>query len=58
MPDPSLTPRETLELLLGHLGFVFEVEETHEGDHLVLNIRTRDPARLVGREGRTLDDLQ
>ena len=57
-PGPNLTPRETLELLLGHLGFVFEIEETQSDDHVVLNIRTRDPGRLVGREGRTLDDLQ
>lgn len=64
MPDPgpnpasALPPRETLELMLGHLGFVFEIEETQAADHLVLNIRTRDPGRLVGRDGRTLDDLQ
>jgi spoIIIJ-associated protein len=57
-PGPNLTPRETLELMLGHLGFVFEIEETQSDDHLVLNIRTRDPSRLVGRDGRTLDDLQ
>jgi spoIIIJ-associated protein len=55
---PHLTPRETLELMLGHLGFVFEIEETQHGDHLLLNIHTRDPGRLIGRDGRTLDDLQ
>ena len=51
-------PRELLELMLGHLGFVFELEESRSQEHLVLNIRTRDPARLIGRDGRIIDDLQ
>ena len=54
----GLTPREILELMLGHLGFVFEIEEIRNDDHLLLNVRTRDPARLIGRDGRTLEDLQ
>lgn len=44
--------------MLGHLGLVFEVEESEQGGRTVLNIRTRDPARIVGRDGETLDDLQ
>ncbi|SDU01442.1 spoIIIJ-associated protein [Verrucomicrobium sp. GAS474] len=56
------SPKELLELLLGHLGFVFEVEESHEpadrGERLRLNIRTRDPGRLIGRDGRTLDEVE
>ncbi len=36
-PGPNLTPRETLELMLGHLGFVFEIEETQNDEHPVLN---------------------
>ena len=59
---PNQTPKELLELLLGHLGFVFEVEEHHEpadrGERLRLNIRTRDPGRLIGRDGRTLDEIE
>lgn len=54
----DLSPRELLELMLGHLGFVFEIEENQQDDHLVLNIRTRDPGRLIGRDGHTLEDLQ
>ena len=50
--------RETLELMLGHLGLVFEIEESDQGGRTVLNIRTRDPARIVGRDGETLEDLQ
>jgi spoIIIJ-associated protein len=56
MPTPGA--RETLELMLGHLGLVFEIEESQQGGRTVLNIRTRDPARIVGRDGETLDDLQ
>ena len=56
------SPKELLELLLGHLGFVFEVEESHEpadrGERLRLNIRTRDPGRLIGRDGRTIDEIE
>src|SRR5277367_6698543 len=50
--------RETLELMLGHLGLVFEVEEIEQAGRLVLNVRTRDANRLIGRDGQTLEDLQ
>lgn len=50
--------RETLEMMLGHLGLVFEVEEIEQGGRLVLNIRTREAGRLIGRDGHTLEDLQ
>ncbi len=50
--------RETLELMLGHLGLVFEVEEMEPAGRLVLNIRTREAGRLIGRDGHALDDLQ
>jgi spoIIIJ-associated protein len=56
MPTPGA--RETLELMLGHLGLVFEIEESEQGGRSVLNIRTRDPARIVGRDGEALEDLQ
>jgi spoIIIJ-associated protein len=56
MPAPGA--RDTLELMLGHLGLVFEIEESDQGGRTVLNIRTRDPARIVGRDGETLEDLQ
>lgn len=52
------TPRETLEMMLGHLGFVFEVEEENRLCGPTLHIRMRNPARLIGKEGRTLEDLQ
>jgi spoIIIJ-associated protein len=56
MSSPSA--RDTLELMLGHLGLVFEVEETNQGGRIVLNIRTRDAGRIIGRDGHTLEDLQ
>ena len=56
MPTPGA--RETLELMLGHLGLVFEIDEDEQGGRSVLNIRTRDPARIVGRDGEGLEDLQ
>ena len=50
--------RETLELMLGHLGLVFEVEEVEQGGRHVLNIRSREADRLIGRDGQILEDLQ
>jgi spoIIIJ-associated protein len=55
---PTLNARETLELMLGHLGLVFEVEEADQGGRSVLNIRTREAGRIIGRDGHTLEDLQ
>jgi spoIIIJ-associated protein len=44
--------------MLGHLGLVFEVEEMEPSGRFVLNIRTREAGRLIGRDGHTLEDLQ
>ena len=54
----AISPRETLEMMLGHLGLVFEVEESEQGGRAVLNVRTREAGRLIGRDGHTLEDLQ
>jgi spoIIIJ-associated protein len=50
--------RETLELMLGHLGLVFEVEEMAPSGRQVLNIHSREAGRLIGRDGQVLEDLQ
>jgi spoIIIJ-associated protein len=50
--------KETLELMLGHLGLVFEVEEAESGGRSVLNIHSREAGRLIGRDGHILEDLQ
>ncbi len=52
------TPREILENILGHLGFVMEVEEQVKDGRLTLQIRTHDPRHLIGHRGETLDHLQ
>ncbi|HEX4140221.1 MAG TPA: R3H domain-containing nucleic acid-binding protein [Candidatus Methylacidiphilales bacterium] len=50
--------RETLELMLGHLGLVFEVEEMEPAGRHVLNIHSRESGRLIGRDGQVLEDIQ
>lgn len=52
------SPRETLELMLGHLGLSVEIHEEDRPAGRTLHIRTSDPGRLIGRNGRVLDDLQ
>lgn len=55
MPD---TPKATLEKMLELLGFSGAVDERPFDDGLLLDIKTDDPGRLIGRQGRTLTDLQ
>jgi spoIIIJ-associated protein len=50
--------RDTLELMLGHLGLNFEVEELEPSGRHVLNIHSREASRLIGRDGHVLEDLQ
>ena len=52
------TPREILETMLGHLGFVVEIEEELRDGHLILQVRTREPDFLIGRRDETLESLQ
>ncbi|MBI1177775.1 KH domain-containing protein [bacterium] len=54
----SAEPKETLELLLHHLGFAASVEEQATEDGVLLNIKTEDSNRLIGRGGQILADLQ
>jgi spoIIIJ-associated protein len=51
-------PREILELMLGHLGFLFEITEEQRPEGVTLHIRTPQPFRLIGRDGHTLEELQ
>ena len=55
---PPQRARETLELMLGHLGLVFEVEEMESAGRQVLHVRSREAGRLIGRDGQILEDLQ
>lgn len=51
-------PKTTLEELLLHLGFPATVEEHHLEEGLLLDVKTEDSGRLIGRQGQTLSDLQ
>jgi spoIIIJ-associated protein len=53
-----LTARETLDTILGYLGFVFEIEVQEREGHQVLQIFTHEADALIGRRDQTLDDLQ
>jgi len=54
----NLTPKEILDDLLGHLGFVCEIEETGTPTMPVLMVHTHDASLLVGQNGAVLEDLQ
>ena len=51
-------PKQTLQKLLDLLGFQVTVEESHMDDGLLLDVKTDDSGRLIGRQGQTLSDLQ
>jgi spoIIIJ-associated protein len=51
-------PKTTLEKILNLLGFSATVEEHHMEDGILLDVKTEDSGRLIGRQGQTLSDLQ
>ena len=51
-------PKATLQRLLDLLGFTATLEEHHLEDGLLLDVKTEDSGRLIGRQGQTLSDLQ
>jgi spoIIIJ-associated protein len=51
-------PKATLEKILELLGFNGAVEEHNLEDGLLLDVKTDDSGRLIGRQGQTLSDLQ
>lgn len=51
-------PKATLERMLSLLGFPATVEEHTLEDGLLLDVKTEDSGRLIGRQGQTLSDLQ
>jgi spoIIIJ-associated protein len=51
-------PKATLEKILSLLGFETVVEEHTLEDGLLLDVKTEDSGRLIGRQGQTLSDLQ
>ncbi|HEX4645453.1 MAG TPA: R3H domain-containing nucleic acid-binding protein [Verrucomicrobiae bacterium] len=51
-------PKAILEQLLQLLGFTATVEEHALEDGLLLDVKTEESGRLIGRQGQTLADLQ
>lgn len=51
-------PKVVLEKILELLGFGVTVEEHHMDDGILLDVKTEDSGRLIGRQGQTLSDLQ
>jgi spoIIIJ-associated protein len=51
-------PKETLQNILNLLGFEATVEELKMDDGILLDVKTEDAGRLIGRQGQTLTDLQ
>ena len=51
-------PKATLETLLQLLGFQATVEQHTLDDGILLDVKTEDSGRLIGRQGQTLSDLQ
>jgi len=50
--------KEILDTMLGHLGFVVEIQEYETETGLQLQIFTAESERLIGPDGSTLEDLQ
>lgn len=51
-------PKVILEKILELLGFGVTVEEHRMEDGILLDVKTEDSGRLIGRQGQTLSDLQ
>jgi spoIIIJ-associated protein len=51
-------PKEVLEKILTLLDFPATVEEHKLDDGLLLDVKTEESGRLIGRQGQTLADLQ
>ena len=51
-------PKEIVETILTALGFAVTVTEQKFDDGVILDVKTEDSGRLIGRQGQTLADLQ
>lgn len=54
----SAQPKAILEELLQTLGFECTVEEHFLDGGLLLDVKSEDAGRLIGRQGQTLSELQ
>lgn len=51
-------PKEIVEKILASLGFAATVDEQKYDDGVMLDVKTEESGRLIGRQGQTLADLQ
>ena len=58
LPAMPAEPKATLQRILELLGFPCTVEEHHLEEGILLDVKTDDSGRLIGRQGQTLADLQ
>src|SRR4051812_20087741 len=58
MSETSLDPKETLDTMLGLLGFITEIKEFPHEHGLTLQVYTGERERLIGRNGVVLEDIQ
>lgn len=54
----SQNPRETLDTMLGHLGFVCEIVESQDEHGVHLQVYSAEKDRLIGKNGALLEDIQ
>ena len=47
-------PKATLQKLLDLLGITATVDENHMEDGILLDVKTEESGRLIGRQGQTL----
>lgn len=53
-----MNPKDTLDTILGYLGFAFEIVETPDEHGTNLQVYTHESRLLIGRNGETLENLQ
>ncbi|MEO8353369.1 MAG: R3H domain-containing nucleic acid-binding protein [Chthoniobacteraceae bacterium] len=58
MSESSLEPKETLDTMLGLLGFITEIKAQPNDYGLTLQVYSGEHDRLIGRNGQTLEDIQ
>ena len=56
--DVLTSARETLDTMLGHLGFVVQIEASETEEGMSLQVLTEEAEALTGNDGDRLDDLQ
>jgi spoIIIJ-associated protein len=54
----SAQPKDIIIDILTRLGFNATVNEHHLEEGLLLDVQAEDSGRLIGRQGKTLSDLQ